>query len=552
VAPRRPPQRRGSQSPNTVLVIFLIFFFLAAFVAGILAWYGYDGQKKLREDAAKAENKAKAASKAEEWALLQSFVARKAMGAPLVKADSMDEQTAFDADLLGMKVTQNGVVIEDPKFKEEKNKAAVEEMFTKAVQDLGWDPTNKKFGTTYRERIKSLSDEVTKARAAYATALAQKEALKDEIEKLAAANKQWYETESAKIKDSGEKALAAAIEKTKEIGELLKSNAKLSDDLKQLKDNYEQQLRTKEKRIFELSQALGVKKEQVAENGGAPAAPTGAGAAPHALLLDVSQGKPLWDRPVAKVTRVDAQGRKAYINKGSAQGIRPQMTFTVFAAGAGGKAEGMIKGTLEVQEVLDANTSVAWVTSLYDADGHEIPLYDTRRNSALRQIDNPIREGDLLFNPAFGAHVAVAGAPDWTGTTNPAPAEQMRQLRLFLAQLRKQGITVDAYLDLTDGQVKGAVTPRTNYLIRGQLPRAGDGADASAKVAQVVAEAAQKMQQEAVAQGAFIISVDNFLTVIGYRRPHSSEEAEVSTFRPRLPTAGTGNIGKALAGGKGQ
>ena len=36
----------------------------------------------------------------------------------------------------------------------------------------------------------------------------------------------------------------------------------------------------------------------------------------------------------------------------------------------------------------------------------------------------------------------------------------------------------------------------------------------------------------------FIISADNFATVVGYRRPRSAAESEVSTFRPTVPYAG--------------
>src|SRR5205814_403227 len=48
-----------------------------------------------------------------------------------------------------------------------------------------------------------------------------------------------------------------------------------------------------------------------------------------------------------------------------------------------------------------------------------------------------------------------------------SPAEQMRIMASFVNFLARQNITVDAYLDLNDGQVKGAISSRTRYLIRG-------------------------------------------------------------------------------------
>jgi hypothetical protein len=553
VAPRRPPQRRGSQSPNTVLVIFLIFFVLGTIIAGVLAYYGYDGQKKLKEDAAKAETKYKAAAKAEEFALFQSYIARKALGAALVKNDKSDEETQWQAAL--EELTPDGT-IGGAKFKDEQTKAAVEEMFKKAKDDLGWDPAGKKFVTTYRAKYDSLSKAAAKAQGDYQTALNQKDALKDELEKMAAKRKIFYEDLAEKIKDAGEKSLAASEENAKKIEKYLGDNTALTTQLQQTKEKYEQDLRAKDKRIFELQTLVtAAKKEQVAADGGAaatdgPPAAKAAPAAVHALLLDVSQGKPLWDRPVARVTDVDASARKVYLDKGSAAGIRPQMTFTVFAAGPYGRAGGPLKGTVEVQEVLDANTSVAWVTSLYDASGAEVPLHDDRKNTtSSRQNNDPIRKGDLLFNLALGAHVAIAGAPGQTGAYNLSAGDQLRELQQFVGRLRKQGVTVDAYLDLTDGEIKGAVTPRTNYLIRGELPRAEGDADApAAKVAKAVAASAQKMRDAAVARGAFIISVDNFLAMMGYRHPHSAAEVGMPGFRPSGIGAGTGQIGQALQG----
>src|SRR4029077_12850614 len=89
----------------------------------------------------------------------------------------------------------------------------------------------------------------------------------------------------------------------------------------------------------------------------------------HALFLDISRGKPLWDNPLGKITRVDLQERQVYINVGSANGMKPEVTFNIFGAGWNGRADKEFKGTIEVVRVLDANSSLARITSLYDGDG---------------------------------------------------------------------------------------------------------------------------------------------------------------------------------------
>ena len=80
---------------------------------------------------------------------------------------------------------------------------------------------------------------------------------------------------------------------------------------------------------------------------------------PHALALDVSKGKPLWDAPRGKVIRIDERDRKVMIDKGSRDGIRTGLTFNVFGAGPNDKAEGPFKGTIEVNREHPEQSSVS-------------------------------------------------------------------------------------------------------------------------------------------------------------------------------------------------
>src|SRR5262249_14184775 len=145
----------------------------------------------------------------------------------------------------------------------------------------------------------------------------------------------------------------------------------------------------------------------------------------------------------------------------------------VFAAGPDGKAKGILKGTLEVLSV-QTNTSQAHVTSLYDPEGKEIPLADATRSQLFRETENPLREGDLIFNLGWQEHVAVAGPVGARPGGDESRAEQMRDLQRYLHTLETKGVVVDAYVNLLDGKVVGAVTPRTGYLVQGFLPATKD------------------------------------------------------------------------------
>jgi hypothetical protein len=251
---------------------------------------------------------------------------------------------------------------------------------------------------------------------------------------------------------------------------------------------------------------------------------------PHALLLDVSMGRPLWDDPVGVITAVDAKAREVTINLGSAKGLRPDQTFNIFAPSKylSTRAEKMLKGTVEVTRVLGPNTSVARVTAQFDPDF-------------------PLHEGDLLFNLFWGTRVAVSGYVDITQNSSDSPTEQMRQLNDFMYMLARQGIIIDAYLDLTDGETKGAITQDTRFLIQGDSLRI-DAKDLEAKEpraerAVAVNNGILRMRKEAVERGMFVISARNFATVIGYHPPGAKD---LTAFRPRLPIAGS--VAPAVSG----
>ena len=47
--------KKDANNPNMVLVIFLILFILTNIGVGVFAYYGYDGQEKLRAEAKAAK-----------------------------------------------------------------------------------------------------------------------------------------------------------------------------------------------------------------------------------------------------------------------------------------------------------------------------------------------------------------------------------------------------------------------------------------------------------------------------------------------------------------
>ncbi|MCS6896772.1 MAG: hypothetical protein NZM29_02270, partial [Nitrospira sp.] len=263
----------------------------------------------------------------------------------------------------------------------------------------------------------------------------------------------------------------------------------------------------------------------------------------HALLLDISRGIPLWDKPVGRITRVDLDRRQAYIDVGSERGVQPEMTFCVFADDGKGQADKFLKGTLEVIRVIDATSSLCRITSLYDASGVEIALNDPTRGRTAREVEEAMREKDLIFNMFWNAPVAIAGIIHWSGPAD-TPAEQMRQLAAFGQLLHRMNMRIDAYVDLNEGQIKGAITPRTRYLILGDPAYPKNPNDESQKDrAKAINDLIAAMKKDAIDHGLFLISADNFMIASGFRPPRNALDNSLGKFQGSVPFANASATG---------
>ncbi len=559
-------KKRDATKPNTILVIFLVFFILVSIGLGVWGYYGYAGQEKLEATAKTDKKNLQAEKEVRDYQLFIASEARTAIGGPANPKDAVVDPD--DAVFVG--AIRKDFVEPNSKYKAgDKSYTKYYEPMLKMIKtfesDLGgYDETTKRYNTTYREVVAKLVDELKQYQAQLTST--QKN-LEEANGKFAGqqANQEKYWTNAMSVINKGNKdALKASTDRTKAMEMQFELTKKQNDEIEQIKKDFGEKIDSLERKIKQLNMAAADKAEA-----GGPVANTTRPVGPdqvHALILDISRGKPLWDAPLGKITSMDVPERKVYINVGSATGLKPQTTFNIFGAAWNGRAEKDLKATIEVISVLGPQSSLARITSLYDIDGHEIVLADPRSGRSSREADNALKEGDLLFNTFFGAHVAIAGNIQFGGQVSDSPAEQMRILASFVQYLNRNGISVDAYLDLNDGQVKGAITNRTRYLIRGddlidptqvgvvkkKQPakdadaddaKAADAAKADAPKADVlpdrlkgINDAAARMRQEAIDRGLFIISTENFLNTIGYRQPRGA--SEVSGFSPSSISAG--------------
>jgi hypothetical protein len=544
-------KKEKSGSPNTVLVVFLVLFVLVSIGLGVWGYYGYAGQEELRAKRITAEAAEKAMKTTASYYEMLYHDLREAVG-DKVDGDDLTFLTSNRDEFYKLGFSQ---------FKNEKRNDAAKKLMESLHEDLGLAKEDKSYNKNFKDEYRLTKANLDDRTGQLAKQTAKNIRVENEIKKQNDKQDTFQQAANTAIQKGNQVALAEATKRSAEfvsLGKQLEDRKemieKLNKDIEALNEDHTVLLRKRDIKIKELIAELNEKKTDDVRN--AQNAPRGDS---QPLVLDVSIGKPLWDAAVGKIIRVEPDLRTVMINLGEAQGVKPELTFNIFAANASNRAIGQLKGTIEVIKVVDSSTSIARVTSLYDSQGMEIGLNDPIRSRVARETEAPLKDGDLLFNMFWGSRVAVSGYVGITGEGSDNPADQFRQTEDFMNLLMRQGMTIDAYVDLRDGQIKGKVTGKTRYLIRGDDLRAdpkaaakpAEGDDAKDPAADApnagrsdaVNKANLALRRDAMDKGVLVISAENFATMIGYRRVRSgNDQDKTSAFRPSLPYAGT-NVG---------
>jgi len=526
-------QGGNSGSPNQALVIFLVFFVLASIALGVTTYLGFDGQKDLITAKTEAQSDAKKKEGDAEWFRFQSMFYRQLLGDKLNDADKQAYNVARDGF---DKVFKGG---QDP---DAKKKEALETMFVHmsnpdvfkaaAVDGNAKDADQRVKGAIKGDFLKPyqevVKDKIKEKDVVAATLKDKEDALvaansrADAAEKALAAEKKAHDDtrvaakgrEDALLKDK-EAAMKKWQDDLNAIGEKV---ASLGNDLGAAKEENGKQVLALKQQL--LSMKAAVEKYQ-AES---PAA--------KANIFD-------FDQPKGKIVDILGNGSQPFINLGSADNLKPGVTFSVYGAGIDGKPiaypilnrdgkqiigtdgqpEKEGKATVEVLSVHGPHQSQVRVTSIRDPNR------------------DPIMKGDLLFNPGWDPykqqHVAIAGFIDMTGS-------QRDEMSDFVRMLERNRITVDAYLDLREGAIKGkGMTRTTDFLILGDLPDFGGAAKAkeddprAVRQQEIIAKMTE-MQTQAQANDVMIISLRKFLLVSGFRTGKTSTggDSPPGSYRP--------------------
>jgi len=183
--------------------------------------------------------------------------------------------------------------------------------------------------------------------------------------------------------------------------------------------------------------------------------------------------------PDGEIRYVNQRNRTVWINRGSADQLKPLVKFSVYASDGNGVAQGDSKGAIEVIKILGDHLAEARI------------LDDS--------MANPLLPGDIIYTPIWHAgrteHFAFAGVMDFN-KDGQADDQVIRDL------VRMNNGVIDAWLG-GDGKLEGELTARTRYLVVGEAPR-GHQDEYSAIRAQ-----ASKM-------GIPVVGLEKFIDHIGY------------------------------------
>ncbi len=195
--------------------------------------------------------------------------------------------------------------------------------------------------------------------------------------------------------------------------------------------------------------------------------------------FDVPDGKVLW---------VNARTGIVYVNLGSADGLRRQVTFSVYGTDVNNLSRGDRKGSIEITRIVNDHMAEGRITE--------------------DKIGDPILPSDVIYTPLWNANsalrFALAGKIDIDGDGRD-DREIVKQL------IRINSGTIDAEDKGTE--VEGKMTRHTRYLILGDQPTIGESGDVDATARQ---NAWSRILGQADELGVEKMSVEKLLDFVGY------------------------------------
>jgi hypothetical protein len=213
-----------------------------------------------------------------------------------------------------------------------------------------------------------------------------------------------------------------------------------------------------------------------------------------------------FEKPRGEIYAVERVAHTAMVRLASTRNLEVGQTMSIHGANQQGKDLEQSKGSLKVIEVLDDHFCRA------SLDAKE-PNRD------------PIMKGDKVYSlgwdPNRKTHVVLVGLMDSSAMSGEggfastfSPAEAVRGMADFKRGLERQGIVVDAYMDMNTFKLEGKIQPETDYLIvGGHSEMAKIKTDTGEELA--MTKAISALESDAIKRGVTVIPLRRFMAISG-------------------------------------
>jgi hypothetical protein len=505
-------KRSAGSGSNTMLIVTLVFFVLSTVILGVTTYFGFDGKSDLEEAKKKADKEKTDKEQERNWWRFQAQLYRL-----YLKGDRPADKTDAERLVNDKKSLDKGTVTPNLGFGNDvKRKEELTNYIKEVEKFTGWkdDAPARPLVGLLTDKQKEKDDQVAantvlkeKLDKAEQTIKDKQLALdtekKDHKDKLDALTKK-LEMDKTSDRDSIDKAEKVA--KDASVAKEGSEKAKALADAELAKEKgVTKALEAKVALLTKEKKEIGNERDDIRSQRDALAAKMGIDPrSVEAQTFDEKAEKVLksWTKNWS-IVMMDRKGKMPYINLGSADGLQPQVTFSIHSVGLDGRLNLTPKGTLEVVKIINPHLAQARITSVKDEKG------------------DPVMKGDRLFNATWDPNrkrrIALAGIPDLTGDGT----DNMDEFRRFL---RRQNVEIDAYIDTKDEKapkmVGKGITTNTDYLVMAE-PLDGVG-HPQAKNPGYKAEFERlrtDMRTKAATNGVTVVSLKKYLDMVGYRAP---------------------------------
>ncbi|MBA4107725.1 MAG: hypothetical protein C0485_18485 [Pirellula sp.] len=324
----------------------------------------------------------------------------------------------------------------------------------------------------------------------------------------------------AEVKDLKERLLALESQKDAQVKEHLTALEKAKQDLADVQAKAKQQydeISAKNKEVAaSMEQDRAAHGEEIAKKEAEKTAVETANVKLERQVDKLREGLPDVDQfaqPAdGRVTWVNQRYGKVWIDLGSGDGLRPQVTFSVAAEGNADAEQAEKKGSIEVIRVLDAHMAEAQITS--------------------DDPKNPILTGDRIYSQVWdrGRTVgfAIAGKID----LDKDGKDDLQRLKDIIGANSGR---VDASPDEA-GALQGELKIDTRYLVLGELPDGTQARDAALRGSW------KTLSEDAERLGIETIPLEEFVKLMGWRIDNRSVAMDSTSRAEDFPPEVVGDV----------